>query len=107
MAADRAYGDGAGIRGRALRPVRAIVVVAGPQTVANGGHGASAILGVLFVAVGAIAILVSTVQHRRFVATLPLVDLPPSYNRGFAVLLSSAVGLLGFLLAAYLLLSSG
>jgi putative membrane protein len=68
-----------------------------PQTVANGEHGASAILGVLFVVVGAIAILVSTVQHRRFVATLPLVDLPPSYNRGFAVLLSSAL-LLGFLL---------
>jgi len=57
--------------------------------------------------VGAISILVSTVQHRRFVATLPLVDLPPSYNRGFAVFLSSAVGLLGFLLAAYLLVSGG
>src|SRR5580765_520543 len=78
-----------------------------PQAAATAEHGASAILGVLFVAVGAIAILVWTVQHRRFVATLPLVDLPPSYNRGFAVFLSSAVGLLGFLLAAYLLLSSG
>ena len=78
-----------------------------PQAAATAEHAASAILGVLFVAVGAIAILVSTVQHRRFVATLPLMDLPPSYNRGFAVFLSSAVGLLGFLLAAYLLLSSG
>jgi hypothetical protein len=78
-----------------------------PHAGATAEHGASAILGVLFVAVGAISILVSTVQHRRFVATLPLVDLPPSYNRGFAVFLSSAVGLLGFLLAAYLLVSGG
>jgi putative membrane protein len=65
----------------------------------------SAILGVLFVFAGAIAILVATVQHRRFVATLPLVDLPGSYSRGFALLLSGAVGILGLLLAAYLLVS--
>jgi putative membrane protein len=65
----------------------------------------SAILGVLFVAVGATAILMATVQHRRFVLTLSQSDLPRSYNRSFAVVLSSAVGVLGVLLAAYLLVS--
>jgi putative membrane protein len=65
----------------------------------------SAVLGVLFVFVGAIAILAATVQHRRFIATLPLIDLPGSYSRGFAIVLSTSVGILGLLLAAYLVVS--
>jgi len=65
----------------------------------------SAVLGVLFVVAGALAILVATVQHRRFVATLAPSDLPPSYNRAFAVLLSAAIGVLGLLLAVYLIVS--
>jgi inner membrane protein YidH len=73
---------------------------------AGESHGASAMLGVLFVIVGAVAILVATIQHKRFVATLALADLPPSYNRTFAVLLSALVGVLGLLLAAYLLASN-
>jgi putative membrane protein len=67
--------------------------------------GASAVLGVLFVLMGAIAILVSTAQHRRYVATLSPTDLPTSYSRAFAVVLSAAIGLLGLLLAAYLVVS--
>ena len=66
----------------------------------------SAVLGVLFVIAGAIAVLVATVQHRRFVATLPLADLPGSYSRGFALMLSGTVGILGLLLAAYLVVST-
>jgi len=67
--------------------------------------GASAVLGVLFVVVGAIAILVATAQHRRYIVTLPQADLPKSYSRAFAVVLSAAVGLLGLLLATYLVVS--
>jgi len=67
--------------------------------------GVSAMLGVLFVLVGAVAILAATVQHRRFVATLAPVDLPASYNRVFALALSAVVGVLGLFLAAYLLIS--
>jgi putative membrane protein len=67
--------------------------------------GASAVLGVVFILVGAIAILVATVQHRRYVATLAQADLPACYNRVFAVVLSGAVGVLGLLLAAYLVVS--
>ena len=65
----------------------------------------SAVLGVLFVVVGAIAILLATVQHRRFVSTLPKHDLPMSYSEAFAVVLSALVGVLGLLLAAYLVVS--
>jgi len=65
----------------------------------------SAALGVAFVIVGSLSIVVAAIQHRRFIATLPQVDLPPSYSRGFAIVLSFVVGALGIALAAYLLLA--
>jgi putative membrane protein len=68
--------------------------------------GVSAVLGVLFVVVGAVAILVATAQQRRFVSTLAQADLPASYNRVFGALLSATIGVLGLLLAAYLVVSS-
>lgn len=74
-------------------------------TFGHGESGASATLGVLLVLVGAVAILVAAAQHRRYVATLPQADLPASYSRAFAVVLSAMVGLLGLLLAAYLVVS--
>ena len=67
--------------------------------------GLSAVLGVLFVLAGSATILVATLQHRRFIATLPASDLPPMYSRAFAIVASSAVGALGLLLAAYLIAS--
>jgi putative membrane protein len=72
---------------------------------ANQAHAGSAALGVLFVVVGAIAILIATVQHQRFVSTLPQSDLPAKYSRAFAVALSALIGVLGLLLAAYLIFS--
>jgi len=65
----------------------------------------SAVLGVLFVIAGAAAVLFATAQHRRFIATLAAADLPASYNRSFALALSTMVGVLGVLLAAYLVVS--
>jgi len=77
-----------------------------PQGVRAQEHPAvSAVLGVLFVVAGATAILVATVQHQRYVATLPRSDLPQSYSRAFAVVFSAAIGILGLLLAAYLVVS--
>ena len=67
--------------------------------------GLAALLGVMFVLVGAVAILAATVQHRRFLTTLPLSDLPASYSRTLAVALSVMIGILGILLAAYLAVS--
>jgi putative membrane protein len=65
----------------------------------------SAVLGVAFVIVGALAILGAAVQHRRFVATLPRAGLPRAYSRVFALLLSLLMAALGLGLAAYLLLT--
>lgn len=62
----------------------------------------SALLGLGFVIVGAMAIVLAAVQHQRFVATLDRDDLPHSYSRGFAVWLAFLVGTLGMVLAAYL-----
>jgi len=74
------------------------------STAASAIHSTwSAALGVAFVVVGSLAIVVAAVQHRRFVATLPLADLPAAYSRVFALALSFLVGALGLVLAAYLL----
>lgn len=75
----------------------------GPQ--ASDHSSVSAALGVAFVIAGALAVVVATLQHRRFVATLPEVDLPRGYSGGFAVVLSLFVGMLGVVLAGYLLLT--
>lgn len=65
----------------------------------------SAALGVAFVIAGTLAIVLAAVQHQRFVSTLPQTDLPRSYSRVFAVVLSLFVGTLGVVLAAYLLVA--
>ena len=64
--------------------------------------GFSALLGIAFVLAGALAGLVATVQHRRFVATLPLADLPGSYSGAFAVAFGFFMSFAGLVLATYL-----
>jgi len=62
----------------------------------------SVALGIAFVLAGALASLVATVQHRRFVKTLPLADLPGSYSGAFGVGFGIFMSVVGLLLAAYL-----
>lgn len=67
------------------------------------GHAwISAALGIAFVLAGALASLVATVQHRRFVASLPLVDLPRPYSGAFGAAFGFFIGLVGLVLALYL-----
>jgi putative membrane protein len=66
-------------------------------------HYASSALGIAFVLAGTLSIAVSALQHRRFVATLASVDLPPAYSRMFALALSLSVAGLGAALAVYLI----
>ena len=63
---------------------------------------ASGILGLSFVLVGAAAIAVATVQHGRFIATLPEHDRPAEYSRHWALWLSALVSIASVLLAGYL-----
>lgn len=72
----------------------------------SGSSSLSAILGILFVLVGAATILIAAIQHRRFVATLSPFDLPPAYSRKIAVVLSWLVAALGFVLSGYLWVTS-
>jgi putative membrane protein len=60
----------------------------------------SAALGVAF------AILIAAIQHRSFIATLSPTDLPRTYSKAVALLLSLVVAALGLGLAGYLLFAS-
>jgi len=62
----------------------------------------SAALGVAFVLAGALASLVATLQHRRFVATLPGANLPRSYSGAFGVAFGFFMAAAGLVLAVYL-----
>jgi putative membrane protein len=65
----------------------------------------SAALGVSFVIIGALAIVAAAIQHQRFIATLPQTDLPRTYSKVFALVLSLLVAALGIALAGYLLVT--
>ena len=66
---------------------------------------ASSVIGTLLVAAGAGVIVFASVQHARFVRTLPAGDLPPSYRVGWALAFSLSFAALGAALALYLTLS--
>ncbi len=82
-----------------------LISIQAPGSHAAHHSGFSAALGVLFVAMGALTALAATVQHRRFIATLPPGDLPPSYSGAFVIVFGFLTGLLGVGLAAYLVVS--
>lgn len=62
----------------------------------------SAFLGSIFILVGGLSILLASIQHKRFIATLSISDFPRGYSKQFAVALSIIIGILGVLLAGYL-----
>lgn len=66
-------------------------------------HPTSGALGAALAALGALLITVATIQHHRYVKTLPDQDLPARYSRRLTVLFAAAIALLGLLLTAYLL----
>jgi putative membrane protein len=65
--------------------------------------GVSTLLGVGFVALGAMGIAIAAWQFARFLKTLPPHDRPPHYWMTWALLYSAMVALLGLLLVVYLL----
>jgi len=75
------------------------------QAPAQRPHASSAfpaLLGIAFVLAGALASLTATVQHRRFVATLPQADLPRSYSGAFGIAFGFFIAAAGLILAVYL-----
>jgi putative membrane protein len=63
---------------------------------------ASGTIGLSLVLIGAAAMAVATVQHGRFIATLPEHDRPAEYSRHWALWLSALVSIASILLAGYL-----
>jgi len=59
-------------------------------------------IGVSLVVLGALSIAVATVQHGRFIATLPAVDRPAEYSRSWALWLAGMLAFASLLLALYL-----
>lgn len=59
-------------------------------------------IGVTLVILGSISMAAATVQHGRFIATLPEIDRPAAYSRTWAVWLAGLVAMASLALAAYL-----
>jgi len=66
------------------------------------GAGFGFWIGIAFVLLGVALSVLSIVQYRRSVATLRPVEIPPGYWINLSVYASSAIGLLGLLLAFYM-----
>ena len=62
----------------------------------------SAGIGIALVLLGAVTMIFTAIQHRRFVSSLPVDDLPPLHSRAFPVVLALVLGSLGLVLAVYL-----
>ena len=62
----------------------------------------SGLLGLSFVLFGAFAMAAATLQHARFIETLPEHDRPAEYSRHWALWLAGLVSAASFLLAGYL-----
>jgi putative membrane protein len=72
----------------------------------NGGvsaHGISGVFGIILVLSGAATILGALLNHRHYVSSLPLEDLPRLSLPWLSSFLSLSVATIGFLLAVYLL----
>lgn len=64
--------------------------------------GYSHAIGVALVILGSLSMAAATVQHGRFIATLPEIDRPAAYSRTWAVWLAGLVTLASLALATYL-----
>lgn len=67
-----------------------------------GGHDLSNPIGIGLVLIGVACMALGAIQHRRFVATLPEIDVPRTSNGAFPLALAVMLGALGLVLAVYL-----
>lgn len=73
------------------------------QTATISQNPISRVIGVAFVVVGAVSVVMASLQHRMFVKELPAQDVPANYSRAFALWVSVSISVLGVALAAYLI----
>ncbi len=85
--------------------LRVLAVQLNPNHTIAGGHGYSNALGIALVVLGSLSMAGASIQHGRFIATLPEKDRPAQYSRTWALWLSSMVTVASILLAVYLAFS--
>jgi putative membrane protein len=66
------------------------------------GHDLSNPIGIALVLMGVACMALGAIQHRRFVATLPPIDVPRTSSGAFPLALAVMLGALGLVLAVYL-----
>jgi putative membrane protein len=74
-----------------------------PATVNFTEHnGIANAVGIALVLVGTACMFVGAHQHRSYVSTLPIADVPRSHNPRYPIMLAMLLAALGIVLAAYL-----
>ena len=68
------------------------------------GHELSRPLGIALVLLGVVCLVLGAIQHHRFVATLPPIDVPATANRAYPLAIAAMLSLIGVVLAVYLAL---
>jgi putative membrane protein len=69
---------------------------------APAGHDLSNPIGIALVLIGVGCMALGAIQHRRFVVTLPPIDVPRTSIGAFPLVLALMLGALGLVLAVYL-----
>jgi putative membrane protein len=87
--------------------LRVIALQSSPSSASTAPHGYSQVIGILLVVLGSMCMAGASVQHGRFIATLPEHDRPTHYSRVWALWIGGMVTLSSVLLAGYLVVSSG
>ena len=86
--------------------LRVLAVQLNQSNAMAAGHGYSNALGIALVLLGSLSMAGATVQHGRFIATLPERDRPAQYSRTWSLWLSAMVSVASVMLAAYLAFSA-
>ncbi len=81
-----------------------LVAAQGGGADSSASHGYANLIGILLVVLGSLSMAAATVQHGRFIRTLPQADRPAEYSRTLAVWLAGLVSAASAALAVYLAL---
>ena len=86
--------------------LRVLAAQSSPHLEVASGHRYSNLIGIALVLLGSVCMILASLQHGKFIATLPKTDAPAKYSRTFALWLSGMVTIASILLAIYLALTT-
>jgi putative membrane protein len=71
-----------------------------------GHHLLALVIGVMFILLGSAVAVAASIAYRQLVKSLPRADVPPGYWTGLGAVINWIVGIVGCVLAGYLLFSA-